>query len=57
MPTGVKKVDLLPFHSLCRSKYDSIGWKFAYDNVESLTRAGIEPLKTAFDGFDVKVTN
>lgn len=56
-PTGVKKVDLLPFHSLCRSKYESIGEKFAYDDVESLSRADVEPLKTAFDGFEVRVTN
>lgn len=56
-PTGVKKVDLLPFHSLCRSKYDSIGWEFAYNGIESLSRTDIEPLKAAFDGFDVRVTN
>ncbi|MBE5818005.1 MAG: glycyl-radical enzyme activating protein [Clostridiales bacterium] len=56
-PTGVKKVDLLPFHSLCKSKYESIGEKFAYGDVESLSRADVEPLKAAFDGFEVRVTN
>lgn len=56
-PTGVKKVDLLPFHSLCESKYRALGQDFGYGGVSSLSLEGIKPLLTAFDGFDARVTN
>ncbi len=56
-PTGVKKVDLLPFHSLCKSKYDALGLKFKYSDTESLTKESISCLLDAFKGFDARITN
>ncbi len=55
--TDVKNVDLLPFHSLCVSKYTSIGRKYKYAEYGSLTKADIEPLLDAFEGFSARITN
>ncbi len=55
--TGVLNIDLLPFHSLCVSKYNSMGRRYAYEGVESLSKRDIEPLLKAFDGFNAKTAN
>lgn len=55
--TGAKKVDLLPFHSLCKQKYYAMGKEYAYKNTESLKKSDLKPLVAAFEGFEVKITN
>lgn len=55
--TGAKRVDLLPFHSLCAEKYSALGRRYAYDGVKSLTKNDLLILTEAFDGFDVRVTH
>lgn len=55
--TGVKKVDLLPFHNLCREKYKALDIKFRYASTASLPKQELEPLLCAFNGFQVRITN
>lgn len=55
--TGAKRVDLLPFHSLCSEKYAALGKKYAYDGIKSLSKEDLVPLVDAFEGFDVKITH
>lgn len=55
--TGAKRVDLLPFHSLCSEKYSALDRKYAYEDVKSLTKDDLLMLTTAFEGFEVKITH
>ncbi len=55
--TGAVKVDLLPFHSLCKEKYKAIGKNYIYAGTESLKASDLFPLLEAFEGFDARVTN
>lgn len=38
LPTGIKRIDLLPFHNLCKIKYEALGLKYKYENTESLKK-------------------
>lgn len=42
--TGVKNVELLPFHRLGVGKYEGLGWNYEMAKVENLPREACEPL-------------
>ncbi|MCZ2845224.1 MAG: glycyl-radical enzyme activating protein [Candidatus Bathyarchaeota archaeon] len=41
---NVKKVELLPYHSLGESKYNALGFKYSLEGVKSLSEEEIKPL-------------
>ncbi len=43
---NLKKIELLPFRSICKSKYDKLGIEFPLENTPDCTRESIEHLRT-----------
>ena len=44
---GVKRLDLLPYHTLGISKYRQLGREYPYSETKALDKARVEPLATA----------
>ena len=49
--SGVKYVDLLPFHRLGSSKYEAMGLEYAYKNVTPPKKEDIEKIKSIYEKY------
>lgn len=49
LPTGVRRVSLLPFHRLGAGKYTALGRRYAYAETPPLTPEALAPLSACFD--------
>ena len=49
LPTGVRRVSLLPFHRLGAGKYAALGRRYAYAETPPLTPEALAPLLAGFD--------
>lgn len=52
---GVQEVHLLPFHQFGQGKYEKLAMEYDYDNVPSMQKEELEPMKARMEGYVPKV--
>lgn len=48
LESGAEKVSILPFHSLCSSKYTAMGATYPYKGIRSPSKADMEKIRSSF---------
>ncbi len=52
---GIEKVTLMPYHTLGKSKYETLGYKQAYDSDKGVSKEDLKRLSGVFESMNIKV--